>query len=71
VSFTAGSAPATHEGQWLNATIGYLKQHSLHCELCGQLLPGRYLRDAVGRAFCGLRHEALYHSYWLPRYGSS
>ena len=67
---TVGVDPSTFdEGHWHSAKVGYLKPHSLRCELCGQLLPGRYWRDEAGKAFCGQRHHQLYLSYWLPKYG--
>ena len=59
-------------GEWRQAEIGYLKPSRTHCDLCGQLIPGRYwVVDVAGeqRVFCGPEHEEKYGSYWLPRYG--
>jgi hypothetical protein len=59
-------------GDWRTAEIGYLKASRTHCDLCGQLVPGRYWVAEVGgeeRRFCGPEHERKYFSYWLPRYG--
>jgi hypothetical protein len=68
---TVGSASSPKTGEWRRASVGYLRPHSLRCALCGQLLPGRYWSDSVGKTFCGLDHECLYRSYWIPRYGAS
>jgi hypothetical protein len=60
-------------GEWRKAEIGYLKASRTYCDLCGQLIPGRYwVADVDGRerVFCGPAHEEKYRTYWLPRYGS-
>jgi hypothetical protein len=54
------------------AETGYLKANRTYCELCGQLIPGRYWIADVGgteHAFCSPEHEEKYISYWLPRHG--
>jgi hypothetical protein len=59
-------------GEWRQAEIGYLKVNRTHCDLCGQLIPGRYWVteiEGADRAFCTLEHEEKYVSYWIPRYG--
>jgi hypothetical protein len=59
-------------GKWRQAKIGYLKPNRTHCELCGQLIPGRYwvaAVEGVERVFCSPDHEQKYLDYWLPRYG--
>jgi hypothetical protein len=59
-------------GEWRAAGTSYLKPNRTYCELCGQLIPGRYWAaevEGAPRTFCSPEHEAKYHSYWLPRYG--
>ena len=59
-------------GEWHSSPVGYLEPYHVVCELCGQLVPGRYWAETVGgaeRIFCNARHAELYESYWLPRYG--
>jgi hypothetical protein len=59
-------------GEWRESEIGYLEPYRVVCELCGQLVPGRYwLQTAAGasRVFCNPDHAAKYESYWLPRHG--
>ena len=61
-------------GEWQETQIGYLKAHRVHCELCGQPIPGRHWRadvDGTPRIFCSPAHERMYHEYWLPRYGGA
>jgi hypothetical protein len=61
-------------GEWRHAETGYLKANRTYCELCGQLIPGRYwVADVEGdeRAFCGPEHEEKYLTYWIPRHGSA
>ena len=61
-------------GDWRTAETGYLKANRTYCELCGQLIPGRYWVADVGdaeHAFCSPDHEEKYISYWLPRHGSA
>jgi len=61
-------------GEWRRAETGYLKASRIHCELCGQLIPGRYWVEVVEgseRTFCSPEHEEKYVSYWLPRYGTA
>ena len=58
-------------GEWRTADTGYLKPNRTHCDLCGQLIPGRYWVASVEgaeHAYCGPQHEEKYVSYWLPRY---
>jgi hypothetical protein len=58
-------------GEWRTAETGYLKPNRTHCELCGQLIPGRYWAASVEgaeHAYCSPEHEEKYVSYWLPRY---
>jgi hypothetical protein len=60
-------------GEWRQAEIGYLKPSRNYCDLCGQLIPGRYWVAEVEGAehvFCSADHEQKYRDYWLPRYGS-
>jgi hypothetical protein len=60
-------------GEWKQSEISYLKVYRLHCDLCGQLVPGRYWSaevDGEERRFCNPEHEHKYRSYWLPRYGA-
>jgi hypothetical protein len=59
-------------GGWRTAELGYLKASRTYCDLCGQLIPGRYwIAEVEGheRVFCGPAHERKFVSYWLPRYG--
>jgi hypothetical protein len=59
-------------GSWRTEEIGYLKGSRKHCDLCGQLIPGRYwIAEVEGheRVFCAPEHEQKFVSYWLPRYG--
>ena len=59
-------------GEWRHAEIGYLKTYKLHCDLCGQLVPGRHwVAEVEGseHRFCSPAHERTYTTYWLPRYG--
>jgi hypothetical protein len=61
-------------GEWKRAEIGYLKPNTTCCELCGQLIAGRYWEaESAGapRVFCSPAHEEKYVSYWLPRYGKA
>jgi hypothetical protein len=61
-------------GEWKRAELGYLKAYATYCELCGQLVPGRYWEAVVEgemRVFCSPPHEQKYVSYWLPRYGKA
>ena len=61
-------------GVWKQVEIGYLEPNSTACDLCGQLLAGRYWEAVVEgqpRRFCDPAHEAKYLSYWLPRYGTA
>jgi hypothetical protein len=59
-------------GEWRTEPIGYLKPYDVVCELCGQLVPGRYWTEQVAgadRRFCDPGHAELYRTYWLPRHG--
>ncbi len=59
-------------GEWRTAEISYLRTYRLNCDLCGQLVPGKYWSaegDDRELQFCSPAHEQLYHSYWLPLYG--
>jgi hypothetical protein len=59
-------------GEWRHSEVGYLQPYRVVCELCGQLVPGRYWQQfAAGeeRIFCDPDHAAKYESYWLPRHG--
>ncbi|HEX4009421.1 MAG TPA: hypothetical protein VHX62_05415 [Solirubrobacteraceae bacterium] len=54
--------------------MGYLEPYRVVCELCGQLVPGRYWLDTIAsrdRIFCSPDHAARYETYWLPLYGSA
>jgi hypothetical protein len=55
-------------GEWRTVEISYLKPNRTFCELCGQLLAGRFW-SVDGKVFCGPDHERKYETYWLPRYG--
>jgi len=60
-------------GEWRTTEIGYLKASRTYCELCGQLVPGRFwIAEVEGeeRLFCSPDHERRYRTYWLPRYGA-
>ncbi len=59
-------------GEWRPSEISYLEPCKVVCELCGQLVPGRFwLEDIEGaeRVFCNTDHARKYVSYWHPRYG--
>jgi hypothetical protein len=61
-------------GEWKHVEISYLRANRTYCELCGQLIPGRYWAAEVeseGRVFCSPEHEEKYRTYWLPRYGQA
>ena len=61
-------------GEWQPSPVGYLEPHRVVCELCGQLVPGRYWLQTVGdvdHVFCNPDHAEMYETYWLPRYGST
>jgi hypothetical protein len=61
-------------GEWRHAEISYLKASRIHCDLCGQPIPGRYWVVAVNgldRSFCSPEHEEKYVSYWIPRHGKA
>jgi hypothetical protein len=61
-------------GEWREAETNYLKANRTYCDLCGQLIPGRYWVSEVEGAehsFCSPEHEEKYVSYWLPRHGSA
>jgi hypothetical protein len=58
-------------GEWRLGEIGYLKANRTYCDLCGQLMPGRYWTaeiDGEELLFCSPAHEEKYRTYWLPRY---
>jgi hypothetical protein len=60
-------------GEWRDSEIGYLHPYRVVCELCGQLVPGRYWVELVAgeqRIFCSPDHAAKYERYWLPRHGA-
>jgi len=60
--------------EWRVAEISYLRTYRLTCDLCGQLVPGRYWWveiEGQEHRFCNPDHERLYHSYWLPLYGEA
>jgi hypothetical protein len=60
-------------GEWAENEISYLKANRDACELCGHPIAVRYwAAEARGEAkmFCSPDHERLYHTYWLPRYGT-
>jgi hypothetical protein len=61
-------------GEWRESEIGYLKANRTYCDLCGQLIPGRYwLEEVEGEehVFCTPGHEEKYRTYWLPRWRSA
>ena len=61
-------------GEWCQSPIGYLEPYNTVCELCGQLVPGRYWRESVGgaeRIFCSPDHAEKYETYWIPQYGQT
>jgi hypothetical protein len=49
-------------GEWRHAETGYLKANRTYCDLCGQLIPGRYWVA---------EDEEKYVTYWIPRHGSA
>ncbi len=60
-------------GEWKTAEISYLKANIHCCDLCGHPIAARYWGaevDGEPKMFCSPKHEDLYHSYWLSRYGT-
>jgi hypothetical protein len=58
-------------GEWRESPIGYLEPYHTVCELCGQLVPGRYWLEWVDgseRIFCNPDHAEKYETYWMPLY---
>jgi hypothetical protein len=61
-------------GEWRISEVGYLEPYHVVCELCGQLVPGRYWLERVAgsdRIFCDAGHAERYQTYWLPRYAAA
>ena len=60
--------------EWQESPIGYMEPYSVVCDLCGQLVPGRYWAADVNGSdhiFCNPRHAELYETYWLPLHGQN
>jgi hypothetical protein len=58
-------------GEWRTSAIGYLEPYHVVCDLCGQLVPGRFWHatvEGVDHVFCNPDHAGRYETYWLPRY---
>jgi hypothetical protein len=61
-------------GEWRTLRLDWARPVPVVCRLCGRPLFGRvWSGDAGGEPadFCDDDCEALFHEYWLPRYGHS
>ncbi|MCL5957939.1 MAG: hypothetical protein M1358_01265 [Chloroflexi bacterium] len=50
----------------------YLDANVVNCDLCGKMIPKEiWINEVEGetKQFCDDRCEAMYISYWLPKYG--
>jgi hypothetical protein len=59
-------------GKWVEIERTWHDTAVTHCALCGRLVPRRVWQVEIdGRTlpFCNEGCEALYRSYWLPKYG--
>ncbi len=59
-------------GEWRTVTLGWASPPTVACRLCGRPLFGRAWStetDGSAALYCEPGCEALFHEYWLPRYG--
>lgn len=59
-------------GEWVEIQRPWHDVALTNCGLCGRLVPRRaWAVEIEGRRllFCDADCEALYRSYWLPKYG--
>jgi hypothetical protein len=61
-------------GRWIEIRRAWHDTALTTCALCGRLVPRRIWQveiDGEPLPFCNQECEALYRSYWLPKYGAS
>lgn len=59
-------------GRWVEIERPWHDTTLTNCALCGRLVPRRVWMIEIGEKelpFCDEACEALYRSYWLPKYG--
>jgi endogenous inhibitor of DNA gyrase (YacG/DUF329 family) len=60
-------------GKWVEIERTWHDTAVTNCALCGRLVPRRVWQVEIeGRTlpFCNEECEALYRTYWLPKYGA-
>ena len=57
------------DGHWESLNRSWWDPKVINCEMCGQMIPRDLWMSADGHSFCSIECDALYRSYWLPRYG--
>ncbi len=59
-------------GQWRELGLAWHETNTVHCSVCGKLIPSRawvFTDGAHEIAACGPDCEQLYETYWRPKYG--